>query len=230
MNERESIPRGDIPSEEEIARVLAGFRPRPGPRFYARMARTPWGREPRGLPLARWSAVLAACTLALLLATLGGRFAVIPAQERLPGAGSPAVALAPVGSATPPGEPGDSAGALPDTGPVATAVAMAAAVTTRTGPGYSPGMASGYYTDSSAFLEYTHAAAAATPSGWAYEDSAGRARPDAQDDADTGVSQRFLVAAAAASPLSAALSILLRVLIAGAAIALIVAFWQRRPS
>ena len=229
MKERESIPRGDIPSEEEIVRVLAGFRPRPSRRFYELMARAPWYREPRRLPLRRWGAVLAACTLALLLATLGGRFAVAPAQQTQQGAVPMAAALSPAESAATEVGPGGSPETLPDTGPVATAVAMAAAVATRTEPGYFPGVASGYYTDSSAFLEYTNAAAWPTPSSWTY-DSAGRARPDAQNYPGAGSSQRWPSAATTAVPLGAALPILLRVLIAGVTILLIVAFWQRRPS
>lgn len=67
MTGRKSLGRGDIPSDEQIARVLAGFTPRPSREFDARMQRAPW-RTGRGrLPLRRWATVLAMCALALLL-------------------------------------------------------------------------------------------------------------------------------------------------------------------
>lgn len=69
MTGRRSLDRGDIPSDEQIARVLAGFTPRPSREFDERMRRAPW-RTGRGrLPLRRWATVLAMCALALLLSS-----------------------------------------------------------------------------------------------------------------------------------------------------------------
>ncbi len=62
MAERQSPP-----DEMEIARMLAGLRPNPGRRFYQRMARAPWRRQPRRPPLRRWAPVLVTCALGIIV-------------------------------------------------------------------------------------------------------------------------------------------------------------------
>lgn len=62
------------PDEQRLAKALARFQPRPGPRFYARMADAPWRREARTAPRHsvgwRFSWRLAAVLVVLSLLTL----------------------------------------------------------------------------------------------------------------------------------------------------------------